>query len=61
MWMSNPLACEKHEQATAYIIICLFSETPEYIVARTWNSSLRALASDFLFRRLSQLPVCLER
>lgn len=31
-----------------------------YIVSRTWNSSFRVLASDFLFHRLSQFPVCLE-
>lgn len=31
-----------------------------YIVSRTWNSSFRVLASDFLFHRLNQFPVCLE-
>lgn len=55
------LLCKKCAQGTVYIIISLFRERAAYIVARTWNSSLRVLAPDFLFYCLSRMPVCLER
>lgn len=61
MQLSKPLACKKREPGTVYIIICSFCARAAYIVARTWSSSSWVLASDFLFRCLSQLPECLQR
>lgn len=55
--MSKPLTSEKYEQATAYIIICLFRDKAAYIAARTWNSSLQVLALWISFRLVEPLAI----